>query len=98
MISEHFETPEFIEVQTDDKTLYVSFDEAVSNPEVRVQVVLGALAEADAWNQRFGAFFERVDKSAALEIVNAIRQAKSTMLNQEEVEGAIEFDADEYSV
>jgi len=98
MITEHFETPEFIEVQNGEKRLYVSFDEAVSNPEIRLQVLKGALAEADTWNQRFGAFFERIDTPAALEIVDAIRRARETLVKQQENEGAIEFDADEYGV
>ncbi len=95
MIIEHFEAPEFIEVQVGDKWICASFDDAVSSPEMCRQIVQCALEEADGWNQRFGAFFERIDEPAALEIVNAIRHAKVTMLRQEEAEGAIEFDADE---
>ena len=98
MITEHFETPEFIDFRQGEQTLCVSFDEAVTNPEVCVQVVQAALTEADAWNQRFGAFFERIDEPVAREIVDAIRRAKETMVRQQEAEGAIEFDADELTI
>ncbi len=96
MINEQFETPEFVELPTGDKTVYVSFEEAVSNPEICTQVTQTALAELDQWNQRYGAFFQRIDELAACQIVAAIHQAKQTMLRQSEAEGALEFDPDEY--
>lgn len=95
MISDHFETPEFIDFQVEERTLCVSFDEAVTNPEVCAQAVQAALEEVDNWSQRFGALFERINEPAAREIVEAIRRAKATMLRQQEVEGAIEIVADE---
>ena len=47
--------------------------------------------------------FEPLDRRQSLappgrEIVDAIRRAKAMILRQEEVEGAIEFDADETTV
>ncbi len=95
MITDHFETPEFIDVQIGGRTVCVSFDEAVTNPEVCAQVVHAAFEEVDAWSQRFGSFFERINDPAAHEIVDAIRRAKATMLRQQEIDGAIDIVEDE---
>jgi hypothetical protein len=94
MLTESSSRPEFIEFPLGDKTAYVTFEDAVSKPELSLQVLEAAMAEAEQWNQRFAAFFERIDEPAACEIVRAIRRAKDILLHKQETEGTIEFDPD----
>jgi hypothetical protein len=93
MISQTYESPKFVEVQVDGRTACIAFEEAVSNPQLSALFVQGALAEAEDWNQRFAAFFERIDEPAGCAVVAAIRHAKESVLREDE-ESGLEFDAE----
>jgi len=71
--------PAFLEVLVNGKMVLKTFQQVAADPDLRGQVVGKAIAELEAWRDRYGDLLDLFGAIETLDIIDAIDVAKRTM-------------------